>query len=101
MGGQIDTVMEPIATGFQMIASGRVQALAYSGPTRFAALPDAVGGIAEGEDGEDAQLLRDTEEVIDRLQPAETASDDHHAWQLPGGLAGRCGVQSGGRSGGN
>lgn len=40
VGGQVDTVMEPIATGFQMIASGRVQALAYSGPTRFPALPD-------------------------------------------------------------
>lgn len=40
MGGQVDTVMEPIATGFQLITSGRVQPLAYSGPTRFPGLPD-------------------------------------------------------------
>lgn len=40
VGGQVDTVMEPIATGYQMITSGRVRALAYSGPQRFAGLPD-------------------------------------------------------------
>lgn len=40
MGGQIDTVMEPIATAFPLISGGKVQALAYSGPSRFAALPD-------------------------------------------------------------
>lgn len=40
MGGQIDTVMEPIATAFPLISGGKVQALAYSGPSRFATLPD-------------------------------------------------------------
>jgi tripartite-type tricarboxylate transporter receptor subunit TctC len=40
MGGQVDTVMEPIATAFPLISSGKVQALAYSGPARFAALPN-------------------------------------------------------------
>lgn len=40
VGGQIDTVMEPIATGYPLISSGRVKALAYSGPSRFPALPD-------------------------------------------------------------
>lgn len=40
VGGQVDTLMEPIATGFPLISSGRVQALAYSGPTRHPALPD-------------------------------------------------------------
>jgi tripartite-type tricarboxylate transporter receptor subunit TctC len=40
VGGQLDTLMEPIATGYQLISSGRVQALAYSGPTRHPALPD-------------------------------------------------------------
>jgi len=40
VGGQIDLVMEPIATGFQMITSGRVRALAYSGPSRYPGLPD-------------------------------------------------------------
>lgn len=40
IGGQVDTVMEPIATAFPLIKDGKVQALAYSGPTRFAALPD-------------------------------------------------------------
>ncbi len=40
MGGQVDTVMEPIATAFPLISGGKVQALAYSGPARFAALPD-------------------------------------------------------------
>ncbi|MGJ7608268.1 Bug family tripartite tricarboxylate transporter substrate binding protein [Variovorax sp. LT1R20] len=40
VGGQVDTVMEPIATGYQLISSGRVQALAYSGPSRHPAMPD-------------------------------------------------------------
>jgi len=40
IGGQVDTVMEPIATAFPLIKDGKVQALGYSGPTRFAALPD-------------------------------------------------------------
>lgn len=40
VGGQIDTVMEPIATAYPLISSGRVKALAYSGPARFPALPD-------------------------------------------------------------
>jgi tripartite-type tricarboxylate transporter receptor subunit TctC len=40
MGGQIDTVMEPIATAFPLIKEGKAQALAYSGATRFVNLPD-------------------------------------------------------------
>lgn len=40
IGGQVDTVMEPIATAFPLIKEGKVQALAYSGPARFASLPD-------------------------------------------------------------
>lgn len=40
IGGQVDTLMEPIATGYPLINAGRVQALAYSGPTRHPALPD-------------------------------------------------------------
>ncbi len=40
VGGQVDTVMEPIATGYQLISSGRVQALAYSGPNRHPSMPD-------------------------------------------------------------
>jgi len=40
VGGQVDTVMEPIATGYQLISSGRVQALAYSGPSRHPSMPD-------------------------------------------------------------
>lgn len=40
LGGHVDTLMEPIATAFPLINSGKVQALAYSGPARFAALPD-------------------------------------------------------------
>ncbi len=39
-GGQLDTAMEPIATGMQMITAGRVQAIAYSGPTRHPGLPN-------------------------------------------------------------
>lgn len=40
VGGQVDTLMEPIATGYPLISSGRAKALAYSGPSRFPALPD-------------------------------------------------------------
>ena len=40
VGGQVDTVMEPIATGYQLISSGRVLALAYSGPNRHPSMPD-------------------------------------------------------------
>jgi tripartite-type tricarboxylate transporter receptor subunit TctC len=40
IGGAVDTVMEPIATGYQLVTSGRVKALAYSGPTRHPSLPD-------------------------------------------------------------
>lgn len=40
VGGQVDTLMEPIATGYPLISSGKAVALAYSGPTRFAALPN-------------------------------------------------------------
>jgi tripartite-type tricarboxylate transporter receptor subunit TctC len=40
MGGQVDTAMEPMATAFQLIAGGKVTALAYSGAARFPALPD-------------------------------------------------------------
>jgi tripartite-type tricarboxylate transporter receptor subunit TctC len=40
VGGQVDTVMEPIATGYPMITSGKVRALAFSGPARAPNLPD-------------------------------------------------------------
>ncbi len=40
VGGQVDTVMEPIATGYQLISSNRVQALAYSGSSRHPSMPD-------------------------------------------------------------
>lgn len=40
VGGQVDTLMEPIATGFPLISSGKAVALAFSGPARFPALPD-------------------------------------------------------------
>ncbi len=40
IGGQVDTVMEPIASAFPLITSGKVRALAYSGPTRAQNLPD-------------------------------------------------------------
>lgn len=39
-GGQIDTVMEPIATAYPMITGGKVRALAFSGPARSPSLPD-------------------------------------------------------------
>jgi tripartite-type tricarboxylate transporter receptor subunit TctC len=40
VGGQIDTLMEPIATGVPMITSGRAKAIAYSGATRHPSLPN-------------------------------------------------------------
>jgi tripartite-type tricarboxylate transporter receptor subunit TctC len=40
IGGQIDTLMEPIATGVPMITSGRAKAIAYSGSTRHPSLPN-------------------------------------------------------------
>ncbi len=40
VGGQVDTLMEPIATAMPLITSGRAKALAYSGPARHPALPD-------------------------------------------------------------
>ncbi|MET0311119.1 MAG: tripartite tricarboxylate transporter substrate binding protein [Burkholderiaceae bacterium] len=40
IGGQVDTLMEPIATGYPLISSGRVKALAYSGEARHPAMPD-------------------------------------------------------------
>jgi tripartite-type tricarboxylate transporter receptor subunit TctC len=39
IGGQVDTVLEPIATASALIASGRVKALAYSGAQRHPAMP--------------------------------------------------------------
>ena len=49
-GGQIDTVMEPIATAYQMITSGKVTAIAFSGPTRSPNLPN-VPTLAESVPG--------------------------------------------------
>jgi len=40
VGGQVDTLMEPIATGYPLISGGRARALAYSGPSRHPAMPD-------------------------------------------------------------
>lgn len=40
IGGQVDLVLEPVATGFQMIESQRVKAVAYSGPQRHPAMPN-------------------------------------------------------------
>ena len=40
IGGQVDTLMEPIATGYPLISGGRVNALAYSGEARHPAMPD-------------------------------------------------------------
>lgn len=40
IGGQVDTLMEPISTAVPMISGGRAKALAYSGPTRHPAIPD-------------------------------------------------------------
>ena len=40
LGGQVDTLMEPIATASPLIASGRAKALAYSDTTRHPSIPD-------------------------------------------------------------
>jgi tripartite-type tricarboxylate transporter receptor subunit TctC len=40
IGGQVDTLMEPIATAVPQITGGRAKALAYSGTARHPALPD-------------------------------------------------------------
>ena len=40
IGGQVDTVLEPVATAYPMIAGGRVKALAYSGSQRHPAMPN-------------------------------------------------------------
>jgi tripartite-type tricarboxylate transporter receptor subunit TctC len=40
MGGQVDVHIEPIATAYPFISSGRVKALAYTGANRHPALPD-------------------------------------------------------------
>jgi len=40
LGGQVDTLMEPIATAFPLITSGRAKALAYSNSSRHPSLPD-------------------------------------------------------------
>jgi tripartite-type tricarboxylate transporter receptor subunit TctC len=39
IGGQVDLLLEPVASGYPMIASGRVKAVAYSGPQRHPAMP--------------------------------------------------------------
>lgn len=40
LGGQVDTVLEPMASAYPLIAAGKVKALAYSGPQRHPALPN-------------------------------------------------------------
>ncbi|MBT9475249.1 tripartite tricarboxylate transporter substrate binding protein [Polaromonas sp.] len=40
LGGQVDTLMEPIATAYPLISGGRAKALAYSGSARHPSLPD-------------------------------------------------------------
>lgn len=50
VGGQVDTLMEPIATAFPMISGGRAKALAFSGTSRHPALPD-VPTLAEAVPG--------------------------------------------------
>lgn len=40
IGGQIDMVVEPVASAFPLISGGRVKALAYSGTGRHPSLPD-------------------------------------------------------------
>ena len=40
VSGEVEMLMEPIATAIPFISSGRLKALAYSGPTRHPALPD-------------------------------------------------------------
>lgn len=39
IGGQVDLVLEPVATAYPLIAAGRVKALAYSGSERHPAMP--------------------------------------------------------------
>ena len=39
IGGQVDLVLEPMASAYPLIASGKVKALAYSGPQRHPAMP--------------------------------------------------------------
>ena len=52
IGGQVDMLLEPIASAYPMIASGRVKALAYSGSQRHPAMPnvptfaESVSGLA-------------------------------------------------------
>lgn len=38
IGGQVDLVLEPVATAYPLISAGRVKALAYSGPERHPAM---------------------------------------------------------------
>ncbi|MEJ8826517.1 tripartite tricarboxylate transporter substrate binding protein [Variovorax humicola] len=40
IGGQVDMVLEPMATAYPLITGGRVKALAYSGPQRHPAIPN-------------------------------------------------------------
>lgn len=40
IGGQVDLVLEPMASAYPLIASGKVKALAYSGPKRHPAMPN-------------------------------------------------------------
>ena len=40
IGGQVDLVLEPMASAYPLIASGKVKALAYSGPARHPAMPN-------------------------------------------------------------
>lgn len=40
IGGQVDLVLEPMASAYPLIASGKVKALAYSGPARHSAMPN-------------------------------------------------------------
>lgn len=40
LGGQVDTVLEPMASAYPLIAAGKVKALAYSGDQRHAAIPN-------------------------------------------------------------
>ncbi|WP_066270337.1 Bug family tripartite tricarboxylate transporter substrate binding protein [Hydrogenophaga palleronii] len=40
LGGQVDTLMEPIATAMPLISSGRAKALAYSETARHPSLPE-------------------------------------------------------------
>ena len=40
MGGQVDTLMEPVATAYPLIVGGRAKALGYSGAARHPSLPN-------------------------------------------------------------